>query len=166
MANRLPLSTGQAEVFGEVSASVEWKRWALSGDYRLGYSPTSAVAYLVRQVGNQSYASGALGDHFAHRLRAGVTLKLDSRFSFQLNPEWSIDENPGIIEQGVEYLVTPERLRHELGVEGRFTIHIDEHNVFEAFYEHLFLRSWDKDPFFPIVIPQHGFGIAWHGWST
>jgi hypothetical protein len=119
----------------------------------------------VRQVGNQSYASGALGDNFAHRLRASAVLKLDQRFSFQLSPEWTIDENPGIIDRGVEYLVTPERLRHELGLEARFTVRIDEHNAFEAFYNHLFLRSWEEDPLFPIVIPEHGFGLAWHGWS-
>jgi hypothetical protein len=166
VATQLPLSTGQTEVFAELSALLESGRWALGGGYRLGYRPRAAVAYLVRQVGTQSYASGALGDHFMHHLTAGLSMRLDRRFSFRLGSEWSIAENPGVVDHGVEYLVMPEKLRHELGVEGRFTLRIDEHNAFEAFYEHLFLRSWDKDPFFPIVIPEHGFGIAWHGWST
>lgn len=166
VATQLPLSTGQPQVFVEGSASLQARRFALSCDYRVSYHIPSAVAYLVREVNNQSYASGALGDYWAHRVRVGVKLELDPRFSFQLTPEWTIEENPGVIDHGVEYLFLRERVRHELGLEGRFTIRIDEHNAFEAFYKHLFLRSWDLDPFFPIVIPEHGFGIAWHGWST
>jgi hypothetical protein len=165
VASELPLSTGQTEIFLEASASTETQRFVLHGDYRIGYRPATAVAYLVRQVGNQSYASGALGDNFGHRLTLALSWRLDERFSFRLRPEWTIEENPGVIDHGIEFLVMPERLRHELALEGRFTIRIDEHNAFEAFYQHLFLRAWEKDPFFPIVVPERGFGIAWHGWS-
>jgi hypothetical protein len=136
------------------------------GGYRPAYHPGSAASYLVREVGNQSYASGVLGDYWTQQVRLGLRVFPGRRFSFTLTPEWSIDENPTVVERGIEYRVLEKVMRHELGLEGRFTIRLGKQQAFEAFYKHLFLRSWEHDPFFPIVIPEHGFGLAWHAWSS
>jgi hypothetical protein len=158
---QLPLSTGQREWFLQagLAATLEPFRFAL--DYHLGYHPGDASSYLVRRISGNQVASGVLGDFVGHRAELGVMVLPNAPFSIELAPSFRVDENPPLIEQGKEYALTRERLRYELGLEGRLYARFGRAHRLELFYEQPLLAAHDEDPFFPIAVPAQGFGLAW-----
>lgn len=163
---QLPLSTGQSAVFVEASSSVGFGSAALQADYRITYHPGSAASYLVRRVDNQSYASGSLSSYWSHRARLSLLLAASRTLKLKIPIEWTAHQSPGLIDEGQTFAFLPEGVRHELGLEGRLRIQPNSAFALEMFYKHLFLDAYEIDPFFPIAIPDGGFGFAVHLWGS
>jgi hypothetical protein len=161
LPERLPLSTGQREWFLEVSLAAALESLRVELLYHVGYHPGDAASYLVRRVGSNQIASGVLGDFVTHRLKLGLVLFPQAQFSLALAPTFSLEENPPLLEGGKELAFLKERTRRELGLELRVGARLSSSHRLELFYEHVFLDAWQKDPFFPIVVPERGFGVAW-----
>lgn len=157
---RLPLGTGQSEFYLEPTLQFEISAWAFGSQYHLGFHPGNTASYLVRKVGVQSYASGALGPYLGHVVSAWGQWSV-GRWHYRVTPSLTVDENPFIIERGQAYQISSSLLRYDLGLEARLLIDlVAEHRV-GLFFKHWFLRAWEEDPFFPIQIPDQGFGIFW-----
>lgn len=157
---RLPLSTGQNQYFlgGELALSIPETRLTL--DYRFGFYPGGPAAYLVRNVGNQ-FATGALSFFWYHEATVGLRLFPERRFSLGVFPSFRVDQSPRLIERDQERAFLPEGQRYEIGLEVALRTRLGGGHALELSYRHLFLEAWEKDPFFPIVIPARGFGLAW-----
>jgi hypothetical protein len=158
---RLPLGTGQREWFLEAALGTTFELLKVELDYHFGYHPGDAATYLVRQIGGSQIASGVLGDFFSHRAKLRLIALPKGRFSVEVAPSFSIDENPPLVEQDRELAFLSERARYEVGLEGRLHLRLGRGHALELFYEHTFLDAHEEDPFFPIVIPARGFGIGW-----
>jgi hypothetical protein len=157
---QIPLSTGQTELFADGRAALRLPDLTLELDYRFGFRPGSAATYLVRTRGNQ-YANGALASCWSHAAGAGARLFPERRFSVGVSGTWSVEQSPRLVERDRSVAFLPEAVRHELGLELRLRARLSKHDALELFYEHVFLDAFEKDPFFPIVVPARGFGVAW-----
>jgi hypothetical protein len=157
---QVPLSTGQTELFADARATLLLTDLTLELDYRFGFRPGSAATYLVRTIGNQ-YASGALASCWSHAAGAGARLFPGRRFSLGVHATWSVEQSPRLVERDRSIAFLPEAVRHEIGLELRLRARLSNRNALELFYEHVFLDAFEKDPFFPIVVPARGFGVAW-----
>ena len=147
---RLPPSTGQSEWFLEGSLAARFSAFSLELGYHGGYHPGDASTYLVRRLGGDQVASGVLG----------ATVFPNARVSLTLTPSLWLDENPPVVSGGREYVVFPERLRTELGVEARLSTRLGRGFRLELFVEDVFLNAHERDPFFPLSVPERGFGVA------
>ncbi|MDQ2646890.1 MAG: hypothetical protein M3020_24005 [Myxococcota bacterium] len=157
---RLPPSTGQSEWFLEGTLDVRFSVLALELGYHGGYHPGDASTYLVRRLGGAQVASGVLGDYTTHRLRLAAVLFPSARVSLSLAPSLWLDENPPLVVKGREYSVFRERLRAELGLEARLSTRLGGGHRLELFAADVFLNAHEQDPFFPIDVPERGFGLA------
>jgi hypothetical protein len=145
-------------VRGELEATLEPFRFEL--DYHFGYHPGDSATYLVRRLAQNQIASGALGDHVSHRAELGVVLLPNAVFAFEVSPSLRFDENPPLVQQGRELAFTRARGRYELGLELRLHAALGRGHRLELYYARPLLASYDEDPFFPIVMPEQGFGLA------
>lgn len=157
---RLPPSTGQSEWFLEGSLGAHFSALSFELGYHGGYHPGDASTYLVRRLGGDQIASGVLGDYTTHRLRLRAVAFPSARVSLSLTPSLWLDENPPVVSEGREYSVFPERLRTELGLEARLSARLGNGYRLELFAEDVFLNAYERDPFFPIAVPERGFGLA------
>lgn len=157
---RLPPSTGQSEWFLDGSFGVRFPALALALGYHGGYHPGDASTYLVRRLGGDQVASGVLGDFTTHRFRLGAVLFPSARVSLSLAPSLWLDENPPLVVKGREYQIFRERLRAELGLEARLSTHLGGGYRLELFAADVFLNAHERDPFFPLDVPERGFGLA------
>lgn len=158
---RLPPSTGQSEWFLEGSLGARFSALSLELGYHGGYHPGDASTYLVRRLGGDQVASGVLGDYTTHRIQLRTVLFPNSRVSLALVPSLWLDENPPVVAQGREYALFPERMRTELGLEARLSTRLGRGHRLELFVEDVFLNAHERDPFFPVSVPERGFGLAW-----
>jgi len=158
---RLPLSTGQSEWFLEGKLGVRFAALSLELGYHGGYHPGDAATYLVRRLGGNQVASGVLGDYTTHRAELRAVLFPNGRASLALTPTLWLDENPPVVSGGNEYRLFPERVRTELGLEARLSTHLGGGHRVELFAEEVFLDAHERDPFFPIAVPERGFGLAY-----
>ncbi len=161
LPKKLPLSTGQASASLAPEFSLTFERLQITLGYELAYHPTAAATYLVRRLENQSYANGALGDFFTHDLRLVASFRASELVTLELSPSGSIEQNPSLIDRGQRLPFVSELLRYELGVEARVRLRLSRRHALELSYEQPFLRDWEADPFFPIALPEQGFGVAW-----
>ncbi len=159
---RLPPSTGQSEWFVESALGVRFPALQLELGYHGGYHPGDASTYLVRRLGGDQVASGVLGDYTTHHLRLGAVLFPSARVSLSLAPSLWLDENPPVVVKGREYQVFRERVRAELGLEARLSTRLGGGHRLELFVADVFLDAHERDPFFPIEVPERGFGLAFH----
>lgn len=156
---RVPLSTGQHEIFAGAGATLE-RPIALSLSYRFGYSPGEHAAFLIRRVGTQSYTSGAFGPFAHHRVLAAAAVSFARVFSAVFAPAWTFSEHPTLVERGGRRQVVRERGFHELSIAAGVRVQLGHHRL-ELRYTQPLTASWDVDPLFPIVIPARGAGITW-----
>jgi hypothetical protein len=158
---RLPLGTGQAALLVEPSLEYASEHWSLGGHYRFAFHPGDVSTYLVRKVGNQSYAAGALAPYLTHSIRIWLELFRRQRFAVRLTPELTIAENPLVVARGQAIRFIEELVRYDFGLELSLRCALGQGNTLSMFYKHWFLKAWERDPFFPIQIPDQGFGIRW-----
>lgn len=158
---RLPLSTGQGEGFAEAALVARLSSIALALSYRAGYRPGSATTYLVRRVGPDGFASGALGRHIHQRVRLDFRWSTDPRFWLRFIPEWRVEGNPPLVDHGKEYLFLRERFKNEVALDARFGVRLSRTLGVELSYTLSLLESWQRDPYFPLAIPRRGFGVTW-----
>lgn len=161
LPKKLPLSTGQASASLAPAFSLIFERLKFALDYELAYHPTAAATYLVRRLENQSYVNGALGDFFTHHFRLAAAFRATDLVTLELSPFGSIEQNPTLIDRGQRLPFVHELLRYQLGVGARVQLRLSRRVALELSYELPFLRAWEADPFFPIVLPEQGFGVAW-----
>jgi hypothetical protein len=161
LPKKLPLSTGQASASLAPEFSLAFERLHFTLGYELAYHPTAAATYLVRRLENQSYVNGALGDFFTHDLRLVASFRASDLVTLQLSPSASIQQNPSLIDRGQRLPFVYELLRYELGLRAGVRLRLSRRHALELSYEQPFLRDWEADPFFPIALPEQGFGVAW-----
>ena len=159
LATRVPLSTGQHELFLGGGVALE-RPLELSLMYRFGYSPGEHAAFLIRRTGTQTYTSGALAPFAHHRVRASAALALSRLFSVALTPSWTASEQPVLVDRSTRRQVVFERVLHEITLTAALRLKLGDHRV-ELRYTEPLLSSSDEDPFFPIVIVTRGVGVAW-----
>ncbi|HKU36845.1 MAG TPA: hypothetical protein VJR89_01825 [Polyangiales bacterium] len=160
LATRVPSGAGQHVLFAGVGASLA-KPIALSLAYRFEYSPGEHATYLIRRAGPQVFTSGALAPFARNRFRAAAGVPLFGPVSFWLFPEWTISQVPLLVELGATRRVQLETWTHELVLGGALRLTLGAHRL-ELRGSLPLLPSQDLDPFFPIVVPARGLGIAWH----
>jgi hypothetical protein len=162
---RVPLSTGQHELFLGAGANLRFAGVSVAFDYRFGYLPGNTATYLIRRFDDQSYTNGALAAHVRHRVRAALGVGLSSSWSLHLRPEWSVLRTPELVEvEGTRRFAADDWL-DELSTRLSLRYRFDERHSIELFYDHAFFEAFEHDPFFPIVIPQRCGGFAWRVWS-
>jgi hypothetical protein len=110
--------------------------------------------------------SGALGDAFEHRARLELSAVSERGIAFSVAPEWSVREMPTVIERGRELASYSTGVFHELSLEARLRTWLSRRHALDLVFKEMFLKSWQKDPLFPIIIPDRGFGIAWKMWGA
>lgn len=157
---RVPLGTGQHELFLGAGATLD-RPLALSFSYRFGYSPGEHAAFLVRRVANQSYTSGALGEFAHHRFNAAGELPLSKLFSIRLAPSLTFMQAPTLIERGGGRLLEREKVAIELDLAAAVRLRLADTHRLELRGSLPLVAATDLDPFYPIVIPARGVGIAW-----
>jgi hypothetical protein len=162
---RLPPSTGQSRYFASLAPTLTLPRLQAQLGYRLAYHPGSAASYLVRVVGNQSYASGAIEPFLDHRLWARVELSLLQGASAYLSPFWQITEQPRLTQRGPPLALSTLSHREELGLALGLSLSLTDASRLELAYTHLFLQAWRRDPFFPIAIPEQGLTVRYRVWG-
>jgi hypothetical protein len=162
---RMPLGTGQRAWFFEAELAARLEPVSFELAYQLAYHPGDAASYLVRQIGSNQIASGVLGDYWSHELALEVGIAKRSRIWFSLTPSLKVEENPLIVQEGREFAFLTERTRVELGVRARFGVRLSPAQELEAFAESPLTHAWQRDPFFPIVLPARGFGLAFRVWG-
>jgi hypothetical protein len=162
---RVPLGTGQRQWFFEadLAARLDWLSFELA--YHVAYHPGDAASYLVRQLGGNQIASGVLGDFWSHELALEIGIAKRSRFWFSLTPNLKVEENPPLVQEGREFAFLDERARVELGIGARAGTRLSASHELELFAESPLTDSWERDPFFPIVVPARGFGLAFRAWG-
>ena len=161
LPERLPLGTGQNQLFVGAGGGLRAGRFELSLGYRFEYHPGSTATYLVRQIGTQGYTSGALDSFLAHRVSAAVSYALDSVWSAQLAPDFRADEQPLLVERDSTTQFLPDQYRYELLFSASIEARFDPHNALRLRYSQPLLHGWDEDPFFPISIPEQGVRLTW-----
>jgi hypothetical protein len=157
---RLPPGTGQSEWFLEGTLGARFSVLALELGYHGGYHPGDASTYLVRRLGGDQVASGVLGDYTTHRLRLAAVLFPSARVSLSLAPSLWLDENPPLVVKGREYRVFRDHLRAELGLEARLSARLGGGHRLELFAADVFLNAHEQNPFFPLDVPERGFGLG------
>jgi hypothetical protein len=160
LPQRVPLGTGQHELFAGAGATVD-EPVAVSLNYRFGYSPGEHAAFLVRRVANQSYTSGALGPFAHHRVNAAAELPISQRLSVRLAPSLTLMELPFLIERTGGRQLQRERVAFELDLAAAVRLRLSAEHRLELRGSLPLVAATDIDPFFPIVIPARGVGIAW-----
>lgn len=160
LPQRVPLGTGQHELFAGIGATLD-RPVALSLNYRIGYSPGEHAAYLVRRVANQSYTSGALGAFAHHRFNAAGELALSKLFSVRLAPSLTFMQVPLLIERGGSRQLIHEQVAVELDLAAAVRLRLGDAHRLELRGSLPLVAATDLDPFYPIVIPARGVGIAW-----
>ena len=158
---RLPLGTGQTEVFLEPMLGLSAANLRLAALYHFGFHPGNTATYLVREVGPQSYASGALAPYLTHRLGVSLQWSFWPRFRLGVAPELSVDDNPLVVARGVRIRFIEEVARFDVGMDACLCIDAHPGHTLELHYKHWFLHSWQQDPFFPIQLPDQGLTLAW-----
>lgn len=159
--DRVPLGTGQRQWFVELTLAAALDPLFLELAYHGGYHPGDAASYLVRQLGDNQVASGVLGDFWSHELALEIAAGRSSRFWFDLTPSLKFDETPPLVQNGRELAFVRDRARFELGMRARAGARLSPSHALELFAEAPLTRAWERDPFFPIVLPARGFGVAW-----
>jgi hypothetical protein len=160
LATRVPLGTGQHELFVGAGGTLE-RPIALSLSYRFSYLPGEHAAFLIRRTGTQTYTSGAFAPFMRQRVHAAAELTLSRLFSIVLAPAWIMTEIPLLVERNNHRQVVFERFLHELYVSAAVRIQLDRRNRLELRYTQPLLDHWTDDPFFPIVTPTRGAGVTW-----
>jgi hypothetical protein len=160
LPSRVPLGTGQHELFAGAGATLD-RPIAVSVAYRFGYSPGEHAAFLVRRVANQSYTSGALAAFAHHRVMAAAELTLSRRFSVRLAPTLNVTQVPLLIEFGGTRQIEKELLAIELDLAAAVRLRLSAEHRLELRGSLPLIAATDHDPFFPIVGPAQGIGIAW-----
>jgi hypothetical protein len=158
--SRVPLSTGQHELFIGAGATLD-RPIAASLAYRFGFSPGEHAAYLIRRVDNQAFTSGALGPFAHHRVMAAAEFELSRLLSVRLAPTLTIMEVPLLIERGASRQVETELLAIEFDVAAAVRLRVSAAHRLELRGSLPLVAASDVDPFFPIVVPARGLGIAW-----
>jgi hypothetical protein len=161
LPERLPLGTGQNQLFAGASASLQLGRVELGLGYRFEYQPGSTATYLVRRVGAQGYTSGALDIFTGHRVSALIAYAFDHVWSVRLAPDFHADEQPRLVERSGTSAFLADRFRFELLFEASLQAQLGEHHALRLGWSQPLLIGWDKDPFFPISIPAQGIGLTW-----
>jgi hypothetical protein len=157
---RVPLGTGQHELFVGAGATLD-RPVAVSLGYRFGYSPGEHAAFLVRRVSNQSFTSGALGAFAHHRFNAAGELPISKLLSIRLAPSLTFMEVPLLIERTGSRQLQHERVTVELDLAAAIRLHLGDAHRLELRGSLPLIDATDLDPFYPIVIPARGVGIAW-----
>jgi hypothetical protein len=157
---RVPLGTGQHELFAGAGATLD-QPIGLSLNYRFGYSPGEHAAFLVRRVGNQSYTSGALAAFAHHRIHAAAELPLSRMFSIRLAPTLTFMQLPLLVEHGGSRQLQQEKIALELDLAAAVRLKLSTTHWLELRGSLPLVNAADLDPFFPIVVPAQGVGIAW-----
>ena len=161
LPRRLPLGTGQNQLFVGAGGSMAGGRFQLALGYRFEYHPGSTATYLVRQIGNTGTTSGALDAFTAHRISAAARYALDDHWSVELAPDFRVDEQPSIIERDGPSSLVRERFRYELLFAASIEARFDWQNALRLSYSQPLLRAYDEDPFFPITVPEEGVRLTW-----
>lgn len=157
---RVPSGTGQHVLFAGIGATLSHPI-PLSLAYRFEYSPGEHATYLIRRAGSQVFTSGALGPFASNRFRGAAALPLFSALALWIFPEWSICQLPVLIENGASRRVQNETWRQELVLGAALRLQLGAHRL-ELHGSLPLLQSQNLDPFFPIVVPARGVGVAWH----
>lgn len=160
LPERVPLGTGQHELFLGAGATLA-EPVAVSLNYRFGYSPGEHAAFLVRRVSNQSYTSGAVGPFAHHRVNAAAEFPLARRFSVRLAPSLTFTQIPLLIERTGSRQLQRETVAVELDLTAAVRLQLSAEHRLELRGSLPLIAATDVDPFFPIVIPARGVGIAW-----
>jgi hypothetical protein len=160
LPERVPLGTGQHELFLGAGATLE-APIAASLNYRFGYSPGEHAAFLVRRVANQSFTSGALAPFAHHHIHAAAELALTRVVSVRIAPALDITQVPLLIERGGSRLLLRERAIVELDLSAAVRFRLNATHRLEVRGSWPLIAATDIDPFFPIVMPARGVGIAW-----
>lgn len=158
---QLPLSTGQSEYFGALGPRLQLDGLTAAITYRLGLFPGSPATYLVRRIGNQSYASGALAHFFEHTLRGELAVELFEPVWLELAGDYRQTDQPQIVVDGKGFGFLPETHRWTVGGELGLRFGVARAHDIELRYRHLFREDWYEDPFFPIAIPDRGLTLTW-----
>jgi hypothetical protein len=161
LPERLPLGTGQNQLFVGAGGGLRGGRFELSLGYRFEYHPGTTATYLVRQIGGQGYTSGALDTFLAHRVSAMVSYAFDSVWAVQLAPDFRVEEQPLLVERDSTTAFLPDAYRYELLFTASIEARFDPQNALRLRYSQPLLRGWDEDPFFPISIPEQGVRLTW-----
>jgi hypothetical protein len=161
LPKRLPLGTGQNQLFVGVGGNLRIGRVELGLNYRFEYQPGSAATYLVRQVGVQGYTTGALDIFTAHRITGLFVYAFDDVWSLRIAPDFRADEQPRLVERDGTNTFLQDRFRFELLFEASLEAKLGEHHALRLGWTQPLLIGWDEDPFFPISIPAQGIGLTW-----
>jgi hypothetical protein len=161
LPERLPLGTGQNQLFLGASANLRLGKVELGLGYRFEYQPGSTATYLVRQVGAQGYTSGALDIFTGHRISALIAYAFDDVWSVRIAPDFHADEQPKLVERNGTTAFLPDHFRFELVFDASVQAQLSEHHALRLGWSQPLLIGWDYDPFFPISIPEQGIGLTW-----
>ncbi|MDD9971719.1 MAG: hypothetical protein OXR73_36080 [Myxococcales bacterium] len=166
--SRMPPSTGQGEVFAGLGARLPAARapdgkapWGVSLGYRLSYRPEATTTYLVRVVGNQSYASGTLASRTAHGLVGRVSYRMLQALELSLSPRLTMDETAQVVAFDTPEQVVPETWLWQLNLRAGLRLYLSEHHALELSYQQPLFDTWRIDPLFPLAMPEQGWGLSW-----
>jgi hypothetical protein len=158
---RVPIGTGQHVMFVGLGASLR-EPWRIGLSQRVGFSPGEHATYLVRRVGAQSYTSGALTPHWQLRTQAAAEHGLWGPLSLQLTAAWTARQWPELVEAGGRTTrITAARWGHDLALGVALRVQVAAGHRLELRAEWPLISSAAADPFFPMVMPQRGVGVAW-----
>ena len=161
LPKRVPTSSGQEAVF----TSVVGVLGLLGGEFKLHYGftflPGNMTAYLVRRASNDSYVSGALSSFYKHHVDLRFTRRVGSGWSLLVEPSWEMTILPFLKDQGQLLQFTDDKLVQDIGLRIGAEYQVSKRHQLTFSYRHLFLNSWERDPFYPIDVPNQGFAVAW-----
>lgn len=158
---RVPPDDGQGELYLGAGVNTRLSQLGLSLAYRFGLMPQATASYLVRNVSNQSYATGAL----ALRTRQLVTGRIDYRalewLSLSVSPQLTVLGAPAVVERGARRAIISAPYLVQLTLRAGVRLRLSNTQALEAFYRQPLLSPWDKDPLFPLAMPAQGGGLMW-----
>lgn len=157
----LPIGTGQSALRLGAGASLDAGSVRGSAAFRFDYYPGNAAAYLVRRVGTQGYTSGSLDSRTGYHVSAQGTYAFSAALDARLSARWSAVELPRLVtrEGSVRFLSGDLLQEVDLGVELRWQF--DPQQSLGIELRTPLLASHDRDPFFPIAMPERGLGLTW-----
>ncbi|MDH5675840.1 MAG: hypothetical protein OEZ06_27190 [Myxococcales bacterium] len=158
---RMPLSTGQSQVFASGRLALALGAVEAALDYRFAYFVGSAATYLVRRVGNQSYASGGFGDFLGHRLELQTRIGLTKSLSLLLLPRAEVSEVPRLMQQSERIEVFDFRFLYELYAAAGIELELASEHHLQLRASLPLFQAFQSDPFFPLRMPERGLSLIW-----
>ena len=161
IANQIPLSTGQNELFvgGGFNTTIGPVRTSLS--YRHSYFPGNTTAYLVRRASNGSWVNGSTSAFIREAVTLAVGIPVGEVGQLELVPNWTLTSMPGVTERGGVLGVSTLSWVQEVNLTIGLSIPLGRHHVLRPYLAGDLLQSWDDNPFYPIEAPKRGLGLAW-----